>query len=104
MEKTVNILGTEYTIKEDDLNNPILDIADGVCKTFDKEIILRRQEYLGGDTEQGKQYRRAHVIRHELIHAFMEESGFNYNPSEDMVDWIAAMIPRINAVFEELIE
>ncbi len=104
MKETVNILGTPYTIKEDDLNNPILSDADGICKMYDKEIILRKEEYLAGNTEQGRRYRREHVIRHELVHAFAEESGHNYVINEELTDWIAAMIPKINEAFNRIIE
>lgn len=102
--KKINVLGTPCTVTEDDLNSPILANADGICKLIDKEIILRKQEYLCGDTEQGKQYRMEHVIRHELIHAFAEESGIIDTINEQITDWMAAMIPKINAAFDHIIE
>ena len=92
----VNILGTEYTYMEDDLNNPDLALNDGICFIGDKEIVVRRKEFMNGATEKSREYRYRHVIRHELIHAFAEESGVSYGDNEKLVDWIAHMIPYIN--------
>lgn len=99
----INILGTDYDFKKDDLNNPDLALNDGVCKTFDKEIIVRRKEYMDGNTEKGKTYRYNHVLRHELIHAVAEESGVSYGENEELVDWIAHIIPIINTKIAELV-
>lgn len=100
--KTVNILGTEYSYKRDDLNNPDLAMNDGVCRVFDKEIAVREIQYIDGTTDKGKQYREDHVIRHELIHAFAEESGVEYGHNEALVDWIAHIIPHVNKAFDEI--
>lgn len=102
----INILGTDYEFKRDDLNNPLLVQNDGVCRVYEKEIIVRKQDVLPGDgaTDKEKKYRNDHVIRHELVHAFSEESGASYGNNEELVDWIAAMIPKINSVFEKIRE
>jgi predicted SprT family Zn-dependent metalloprotease len=50
------------------------------------------------------------VIRHEIIHAFLIESGLNNNSmkveywaqNEEMVDWIAYQFPKISMVFKEI--
>ena len=45
------------------------------------------------------------VLRHEIIHAFLNESGLRENSewayNEEMIDWLAIMIPKINKCFED---
>jgi hypothetical protein len=102
--KIINILGTPYTFKVDDLNNEELAINDGICRIYDKEIIVRATEYMSGSTEQSRQYRADHVIRHELVHAVAQECGVQYGDNENLVDWIAHIIPIVNKAFDELKE
>ena len=100
--KQVNIMGVEYSYKFDDLNNQELATADGVCKIFDKEILLRKLEYMAGYTKEVKNKRLEHVIRHELVHAVANECGVQYGENEDLVDWIAHIIPIVNKAFNEV--
>ena len=49
------------------------------------------------------------VIRHEIVHAFLYESGLDVNSlsggawakNEEMVDWMAIQIPKILKAFQE---
>lgn len=100
--KIINILGTPYTFKVDDLNNEELATNDGLCRIFDKEIIVRATEYMPGLTEETKQYRTDHVVRHELVHAVAQECGVPYGDDENLVDWIAHIIPIVNKAFDEI--
>lgn len=102
--KSINILGTEYSFKVDDLNNPELAENDGLCRIFDKEIIIRATEYMGGISQKSREERTDHVIRHELIHAIAQESGVSYGNNEDLVDWIAHIVPIVNKAFNEIKE
>lgn len=92
----VNILGTEYTIKHDDLNNEELEEADGLCKLYDKEIILREKQYMCSES------RYEHVKRHEIIHAVAHECGVQYGYDEALVDWIAHIIPIVNSTMTQI--
>ncbi len=102
--KKINILGTDYTFKVDDLNNPDLGTNDGYCKVFDKEICVRATEFMAGDSQKAKENRTDHVIRHELVHAVAQECGAPYVDNEDLVDWIAHIIPIVNKAFNEIKE
>ena len=98
----VNILGTDYEYMEDDLNNPELAQNDGICRIYDKEIIVRKRDYMSGMTEESKEKRKKHVIRHELVHAAAEESGVQYGENEELVNWIAHIIPIINNAEQQI--
>ena len=102
--KTINILGTDYTFKVDDLNNEELATNDGLCRIYDKEIIVRATDYMGVLSEQSRQNRTDHVVRHELVHAVAQECGVPYGDNEDLVDWIAHIIPIVNKAFNEIKE
>lgn len=67
-----------------------------------KKSFCEKKEFMDGYTEKGTEYRFDHVVRHELIHAFAEESGVSYGNDENLVDWIANMIPKINKCYEEI--
>lgn len=98
----LNILGQKYNVIIGDLNEQELSDCDGICKQFDKEIVIRDQLYMAGDTDEGRKYRYAHVIRHELIHALAQECGVSYDNDENLVDWIAHIIPILNDLSEEV--
>ena len=98
----VNIKGQDYEVFRDDLNNPDLAENDGYCELYDKKICMRQREFLPGKSEEAKKLREEHVIRHELIHALAEECGVSYGDNENLVDWIAAIIPHVNKAVDQL--
>lgn len=109
MKKKVNILGTEYTIEilkrgEDaflqDHN------IDGYCDKTTKRIVVRAEDETN---ELGNYdvYQRT-CLRHEIVHAFLFESGLHQNfehcqfgHEETMVDWIATQFPKMQKAFKE---
>ena len=101
MGQFVNVLGSRYSVKT---NNEAVTF-DGSCSFYTKEIELRPcEKMLDSDSdEKARQSRYKEVIRHELVHAFLFESGLDeYARNEQLVDWIAVQVPKMNAVFEEL--
>lgn len=92
----INILGTIYEFKTGDLNERELAEADGICELYDKQIMVRKPEYMCGNTRSAKMNRFEHVVRHEIIHAVAKECGVPYVDDEDLVDWIAHIIPIVN--------
>lgn len=101
----VNVLGTVYklqldTPEEDDDN---LVENDGYIDYQTNTIVVSAfQEGVHGQTKDIQRYKDS-VIRHELAHAFLYESGLaNYSGDELLVDWMALQIPKMNRLFNEL--
>ena len=99
----INVLGTEYLV----IVEPVSDDIDGYCDYTNKEIHLSSVNKNNvGDFNwlQRKQ------LRHEVIHAFLSESGLQCNfqhaeqfgHDETMVDWFAIQYPKIKQVFLQL--
>lgn len=108
----VNILGTEYSIKFGNENDyPSLNGIDGYCDSSTKEIVvddMKKTEGEIGAKGNLPEYQK-NCVRHEIIHAFMEESGLSGNfehksigIEETTVDWFAIQSPKIFKVFHEL--
>lgn len=102
-QKTVNILGTEYTIENDD--NLAKTELDGLHEQYAKRISMRNKEDMltDNDGSELKKFRYDEVARHEVIHAFFIESGLeDYCANEQLVNWFAIQSPKIFKVFQEL--
>ena len=105
--KKINVLGTEYTVKlESREENKNLQECDGYCDKTVKKIVVMTES---GDCnlENFKEYQKK-VIRHEIIHAFLFESGLHENfqkeqwgHDETTIDWIAVQFPKLLKAFEE---
>lgn len=104
----VNILGTEYTITEcSEKENSLLENMDGYCDKTTKEIVIKAKpdDCNLGDFEV---YRKK-VMRHEIIHAFLFESGLHenfehtqYGHNETMIDWVAVQYLKMLEAFKQV--
>jgi hypothetical protein len=101
----LNILGAKYeyktsTAKED----PALRDGDGYCDQCAK-IICVESDHDENDplaTKNMPEYDMS-VKRHEIIHAFLYESGLpELARNEQIVDWIAWQFPKMLEVFKEV--
>lgn len=108
-ESTVNILGTPYNIriiKQEDYAYG--KEADGWCDTSVKEIVIHNYKQSIDCLKDLKAYQKK-VLRHEIVHAFLYESGLSivtsecksWAENEEMVDWIAIQEPKIHRAFVE---
>lgn len=112
MKIYVNVLGVRYKI----LRLPFNKMTDGYGGFCDPD--LKRIEILRLDTiEEWKNEPRAKIdareklfLRHEIVHAFFNESGLKDNAgkmdcawskNEEMVDWIAIQGEKIYKAWEE---
>lgn len=99
---TVNVLGTKYTIKESNkVADQNLENNDGYCDCSIKTIVIDTLKEFPGSLADLESYKKQ-VIRHELIHAFLFESGLSCNSwakDEEIVDWIAHQFPKLQNAF-----
>ena len=107
--RTINVLGTDIRIffrKEAD--DPKLKNVVGYFDSSKSMIvvkILEPDENSLGDLDKYQ----IEVLRHEIIHAFLHESGLDasagaaesWATNEEMVDWFAIQSPKIFKVFRE---
>lgn len=101
----VNVLGTSYRIEELKMSEDvILEECDGYCDTSIKKIVVAEMIKGKNSIEDIDSHRRK-VIRHELVHAFLFESGLHVNSewarSEEMVDWLAIQFPKLIKAMEQ---
>lgn len=109
----INILGTEYAVcfvdKFPERLQEYGEGSDGLFNQDNREIFIKRCQDTD-ITNDGRKRLEKKVLRHELIHAFLAESGLPANASthygawtenEEMVDWIAIQFPKILKAFEE---
>lgn len=104
----VNILGTPYKIYfRNDYEDVFLRKADGYMDKSSKIIVIAEKPY-DSELENFPAYQKK-VMRHEIIHAFFEESGLSGNNEnlpngvpEMYVDWFAIQSPKIYEVFKQL--
>lgn len=101
---TVKVLGTEYSIKESNkLEDMNLEQCDGYCDHSIKTIVIDTFQDSPGALANLDEYKKQ-VIRHELVHAFLIESGLSCNSwgkNEEIVDWIACQFPKMLKAFTE---
>lgn len=110
----VDILGNVYTVyfvdKFPERLKEYEDDAGGLCNRYNQEIFIKRLQ--GKDlTKEGKERYEKTLLRHELFHAYLSESGLSVNAShcysswaenEEMVDWFAIQAPKIFKTFQEV--
>lgn len=113
----VNILGTEYTIKTVKISECEMLQKErwaGCCTIESKEIIVAdvsEESYFPYMSDEEKEIYRRKILRHEIIHAFLNESGLSDSSSvpdcgwakhEEMIDWFAIQSPKIFQAFKEV--
>lgn len=107
----INILGTKYRIvvaTEDE--DPKFKECDGYMDPTVKEIVVGKFEPDSDPmgVKDLESYTKQ-VMRHEIIHAFLYESGLwdnsgdvkTWAKSEEITDWIAIQAPKLFKAFKE---
>lgn len=113
---TINILGTTYTIKyknyEEELDFKKMN-ACGLCDMMTKTISICNLNTAPDFVDADENYLNIsykETLRHEIMHAFLYESGLNteghgtsnWSTDEEIIDWFAIQSPKIFKVFESL--
>ena len=117
MQNKVNILGTEYRIEVHKISEDKTlkdNHFSGYCCDDEPLIVIAdtdEKEYFEDYTEKEKRLFIQKLLRHEITHAFLNESGLQcsankcdsaWAKNEEMVDWFAIQSPKIYKVFAEL--
>lgn len=102
---TVNVLGTDYEIimRPESENDPKLADASGYFEPHSKKLVVRDFVPTAQTVESPDDFKKK-VLRHELTHAFLHESGIracSWGDNEEIVDWIALQGPKIYRAWKE---
>ena len=109
---TVSVLGTTYQVKlVEDLGE------DGnLCGLCDADLYYTKLSHLSKGEGRSKESiskikaREKEIFRHEIVHAFFNESGLKFSTTnldqhwavnEEMVDWFAIQGPKIMRAWRE---
>ena len=112
MTVQVNILGATWMVKEGtEQEYPGLVGCDGYTDSSIRTIVVEKiPDNMDPLVKQDLSSYRKIVMRHEIIHAFLFESGLdecsaeakNWAMNEEMVDWFAIQFPKILEVYKAL--
>lgn len=99
----VDILGAKWAVVSEPFENKDYDgLTD-----FSTRTIKIRSDNVGEFDNFRELYKR--TVRHEVLHAFLEESGldsnFNhpeYGHDETFIDWVAIQFPKIVVAYSKL--
>jgi hypothetical protein len=111
----IDVLGTKYTLKR--VNAGQDEYMDkmhfgGYCDGGSKTIVILNLKTVPDWAQEPDEIIRdqeKQTIRHELIHAFLNESGLQWNSfapekawakNEEMVDWFAIQMPKLLKAFK----
>lgn len=113
----IDILGTEYRIEihkvSEDSYMEKKGLA-GYCEEENKLIVvadMSEEKYFVGMDEKAQKIYRKKTLRHEIMHAFLNESGLSdssnrfdgaWAKNEEMVDWLAIQTPKIFSTFKKM--
>lgn len=106
---SISVLGTDYQLlTRSSADDAKLAYSSGYCDQYEKIIVVSDFTDEQGDVMcvGNLEELRKKVTRHEVIHAFLSESGLRecsgWAENEEMVDWFANQSPKIYKAFEEL--
>jgi len=100
----VEVLGASYEILDNQTTEDAPDLQKrcGLCEPYGRRILLRKLNPDADTPENLARYKRE-TLRHELVHAFLFESGLgacsDWAENEEIVDWIAIQFPKLAKTF-----
>jgi len=115
MVKTVSILGAKYKVMTG--VSPEIDKAlegrYGYCQPTSRLIVIADMNKIpswDGESEEDKLAVTNITLRHEVLHAFLAESGLwgssmsseAWAMNEEMIDWFSMQYPKITEVYKQL--
>lgn len=114
--RKINILGTEYRIETHKVSEDSYlkeNKFAGYCGEEKLIVVadMSEEKYFTGMDKKAQEAYREKTLRHEIMHAFLNESGLSdssnqyggaWAKNEEMVDWFAIQSPKIFKVYSEL--
>ena len=103
----VNVLGTEYTIDfvSEEYDDGLIE-CDGYCDDTIKRMVIKQYKRGEPGDKKNLEFQEKKNYRHEIIHAFLFESGLAENSewaqNEEMVDWFAKQAPKLIKAWQEV--
>lgn len=107
----VNILGATWSVHFENVeSNPRYEKHNGWCDNSTKQCHIGFRPKNLMSPENPYEFYNS-IARHEIIHAFLYESGIvnaaiirtnKWCKDEMMIDWMAAQMPKIYEVFKQL--
>ena len=110
----INILGTYYTIViKDATEDKEFENCNGYCSSLLKEIVicnLRSRDTWKDEPDSAVNEAYKRIVRHEIVHAFFDESGLEQNANqfegawsknEEMIDFFAIQGLKIYNAWKE---
>lgn len=102
----IDVLGVEYTVeKKTKAENPFLETCDGYCDKTSCCIVVATKDDECNIADFDRYQKK--VMRHEIIHAFLFESGLAENwkheewgHDETVIDWFAIQFPKLLKAFK----
>lgn len=94
----VDILGTLYSFEKHKVDeDPQLgEKLDGYCDLYAKQIVVGTGYDKPETRTKNLPAYEDHVARHEIVHAFLHESGLSGEGEREwLVDWIAHHLPKL---------
>ena len=111
---SIDILGTEYSIVFADFGKDETAKKCQLCgytsKLTKKITIINAKSIYPDDSDEECREMEKETIRHEIVHAFLYESGLDsstqggtaWAENEEMIDWIAIQGAKIYAAWQKL--
>lgn len=112
----LSILGTEYDVIRKNYTDDSYFEAHGCnayCDNLGKQLVICSADThpaFADDDDFARAMCEKATLRHEIVHAFLFESGLDSSSSritdmgwaehEEMIDWIALQAPKLHAAFE----
>lgn len=115
MTNKVNVLGTDYTVEVHKVSED-KSLKDnhwsGYCNGITKKIVvadLTEDEFFDFENDKERELTRQEILRHEITHAFLNESGLQdssmqysgaWAHNEEMIDWFALQTPKLFVAYQ----
>ena len=102
---TIRILGVPYAFRmTTDKDDMALCDNNGYCDAYAKVIAIEREFHDNHPNSIKDPIAHQQTVkRHEVIHAYLFESGLTgYAENEELVSWIAWQFPKLIETFQEI--